>query len=133
MVKGQGIAENRVWAQTCRYVIARAKPVAISCLCLGQSEMIIVRDVLHNVFHAAVQDVAKPVDGVGFYILIMPKSVQLGAVYIIMSIEGVLRNAPFFHRLPQTVILNHPAFTSSAVFLTFLYYRCRIAFRIVCA
>ena len=71
------------------------------------SEPVIVGEMLHNVLDAALQDVAELVDGIDLHVLIVPEPVELGAVYIIMGIKVILRNAPLLHGLPQTVVCYH--------------------------
>ena len=73
----------------------------------ANSEPIIVREMLHDVLDTALQDVAELVDGIDLHILIVPEPIELGAVYIIMGIKIVLRNAPLLHGLPQTVVFYH--------------------------
>jgi hypothetical protein len=62
--------------------------------------MVVIGNVFHDVFHTAMQNVAKLIDGVYFYILILPESVQLGTIDIMMGIQIILRNAARFHGLP---------------------------------
>ena len=71
------------------------------------SEPIIVREMLHNVLNPALQDVAELVYGIDLHVFVVPEPVELGAVYIIMGIKIVLRNAPLLHGLPQTVVCYH--------------------------
>lgn len=71
------------------------------------SEPIIVREMLHDVLDAALQDVAELVDGIDLHVLIVPEPIELGAVYIIMGIKIILGNTPLLHGLPQTVVLYH--------------------------
>ena len=73
----------------------------------ANSEPIIVREMLHDVLDAALQDVAELVDGIDLHVLVVPEPIELGAVYIVMGIKIVLRNTPLFHGLPQTVVLYH--------------------------
>ena len=61
---------------------------------------------LHDILHTTVQNVAQPVDGVGFHIQILAESVKLGAVNIVVRIEVVLRNTTLFHGFPQPVVSN---------------------------
>ena len=74
---------------------------------IANSEPIIVGKMLHNVLNAALQDVAELVYGIDLHVLIVPEPVELGAVYIIMGIKIILRNAPLLHGLPQTVVFYH--------------------------
>ena len=62
--------------------------------------MIIIGNVLHDVLHPAAEDVAKLIDGVDLYILILTKAVDLRPIYIMMGIQIVLGDAPCFHGLP---------------------------------
>ena len=71
------------------------------------SEPVIVWEMLHNVLDAALQDVAELVDGIDLHVLIVPETVELGAVYIIMSVKIILGNTPLLHGLPQTVVCYH--------------------------
>ena len=89
----------------------------------ANSEPVIVREMLHDVLDAALQDVAELVNGVDLHVLIVPEPIELGAVYIIISIKIILRNAPLLHGLPQTVVLYHFCPPS---YLTFLYYPSKI-------
>ena len=73
----------------------------------ANSEPIIVREMLHDVFDAALEDVAELVDGVDLHVLIVPEPIELGAVYIIMGIKIILGNTPLLHGLPQAVVLYH--------------------------
>ena len=68
---------------------------------------IIVRKMLHDVLNPALQDVAELVNGVDLHVLIVPEPVELGAVYIIMSVKIILGNALLLHGLPQTVVCYH--------------------------
>ena len=52
----------------------------------GALKLIFIGDVLHNILHIALQDVAKTVDGVGFHILIVSETIELGAVNIVMGV-----------------------------------------------
>ena len=73
----------------------------------ANSEPIIVREMLHDVLDAALEDVAEFVDGIDLHVLIVPEPVELGAVYIIMGIKIILGNALLLHGLPQTVVCYH--------------------------
>ena len=73
----------------------------------ANSEPIIVREMLHNVLDAALENVAELVDGVDLHVFVVPEPVELGAVYIIMGIKIILGNTPLLHGLPQTVVLYH--------------------------
>ena len=73
----------------------------------ANSEPIIVREMLHDVLDAALQDVAELVDGIDLHVLIVPEPVELGTVYIIMGIKIILGNTPLLHGLPQTVVFYH--------------------------
>ena len=94
-------------------------------------KLIIVGDVLHDILHAAVENIAQLVDGIDLYILVLTEPVDLRTVDIVVGVQVVLCDTAFFHGLPQSVISDH--FNSLPVFyLTFFYYRYRICFRIVC-
>ena len=56
---------------------------------IANSEPIIVREMLHDVLDAALEDVAELVDGIDLHVLIVPEPIELGAVYIIMGIKIV--------------------------------------------
>ena len=73
----------------------------------ANSEPIIVWKMLHDVLNAALQDVAELVYGIDLHVFIVPEPVELGAVYIIVSVEIILRNAPLLHGLPQAVVFYH--------------------------
>ena len=73
----------------------------------ANSEPIIVREMLHDVLDAALEDVAEFVDGIDLHVLIVPEPVELGTVYIIMGIKIILGNTPLLHGLPQAVVLYH--------------------------
>ena len=73
----------------------------------ANSEPVIVWEMLHNVLDATLQDVAELVNGVDLHVLIVPEPVELGAVYIIMSVKIILGNALLLHGLPQTVVCYH--------------------------
>ena len=68
---------------------------------------IIVGKVFHNILDPAVENVAQPVHGVGFNVLVVLQTVYQGAVNIIMCVQVVLCNAPLLHSLPKPVIANH--------------------------
>ena len=89
----------------------------------ANSEPIIVWEMLHDVLNAALQDIAELVYCIDLHVFIVPEPVELGAVYIIMSVQVVLRNAPLLHGLPQTVVLYHFCPPS---YLTFPYYPSKI-------
>jgi hypothetical protein len=74
---------------------------------IASSEPIIVREMLHNVLDAALEDVAELVDGIDLHVLIVPEPIELGAVYIMMGIKIILGNTPLLHGLPQTVVCYH--------------------------
>ena len=75
----------------------------------GGSKFIFVGKMLHDVLYTALQDVAQPVDGVGFHVQILAEPVKLGAVDIVVRIEGVLGDVALFHGFPETVISDHAA------------------------
>ena len=39
--------------------------------------MIVIREVFHDIFHSALENVAKAVDGVDFHILILTQAIDL--------------------------------------------------------
>ena len=47
----------------------------------------------HNIFYVAIQDIAQFIYGIHFYILIMAKSVQLGTVHMITSVQIILSDS----------------------------------------
>lgn len=79
-------------------------------------EMVIIRKVLHDVLNTALQDVAEPIDGIDLNILVLPKPVDLGSVYVEVRVQIILRDAPLLHSLPQTVIFYHPRYPQSLDF-----------------
>ena len=79
----------------------------------ANSEPVIVRKMLHDVFNAALQNIAELVNGVDLDILIIPKPVELGAVYVVMGVQIILGNAPLLHGLPQTVVFYHICVSST--------------------
>lgn len=62
--------------------------------------MVVVGDVLHDIFHRAVEDVAQLVDGVCFHVLVVSETVELRAVYIVVCVEVILGDTLFLHGLP---------------------------------
>ena len=93
-------------------------------------EAIVIREVFHNIFNTALENVAKFVDGINFHIQILAKTIDLRTVYIMMGIQIILCNAPLFHCLPQSIVSDH---LSVPIFcLTFFHYGHKIEFRIVC-
>ena len=74
---------------------------------IANSEPVIVWKMLHDVFNPALQDVAELVNGIDLHVFIMPEPVELGTVYIIISVKIILGNTPLLHGLPQTVVLYH--------------------------
>ena len=63
-------------------------------------EMIIIREVFHDIFHTALEDIAQAIDGVHFHILILTQAIYLGTVDIMVGIQIVLCNSAVFHCLP---------------------------------
>lgn len=47
---------------------------------------IIIGIMRHNIFYAAIQDIAQFIYGIYFYILIVTKSVELGTIHMIFGI-----------------------------------------------
>lgn len=71
------------------------------------SALVFVWDVLHNIFHLAVQDSAKCVDRVGTNTFVALESCDLRGTNAILLDEGILGKALLFHRFPKIVIGNH--------------------------
>ena len=71
-----------------------------------------VRDVLHDVLNAAVQNGAKTVQNQGFHHHIVPQAVKLGVVDAVVFDQGVLADALLLERFPQAVISYHATTTS---------------------
>jgi hypothetical protein len=65
-----------------------------------------------NILNTAVKDVAELVDGVDLYILVVTQAVDLGTVHVVVCVKVILGHVSVFHRLPQTVISDHPAVTT---------------------
>ena len=63
-------------------------------------KLIVIREMLHDLFHAAVENIAELIDGVDFHIFVLAQAIQLWAVYIVVRIQGILRNAAVFHGFP---------------------------------
>jgi hypothetical protein len=70
-------------------------------------ESVIIRNMLHDVFHAAFQNIAQSVNGVDLYVAVMAQTVELCTVYIVTRIQIVLRHTFFLHRFPESVVLYH--------------------------
>lgn len=75
------------------------------------SELIVVRDMLHNILNIALQNIAEFVNCICFHILVVAEAVDLGAVHIEMGVQCVLCDTTFLHCLPETVIFDHNAST----------------------
>lgn len=80
---------------------------------------VVIGEVFHDILYPALQNVAQPIDGVHFYILIMSQAVKQRSCDIVMGVEVILRNTTLFHGFPKLVILYHEIHLSP---LTFLYY-----------
>ena len=70
-------------------------------------KLIIVGDVFHNILDFALKNIAKLIDGIDFYILIMSQAVDLGTIHIIVGVQIVLRDALLPHGFPKTIISDH--------------------------
>ena len=88
-----------------------------------QSEMIVIRNMFHDIFHTAAEDIAELIDGIDFYILIMAKSVELRPVDVMVGVEVILGNTAAFHGLPQTVVANHISSHSCRYIYTIISYQ----------
>jgi hypothetical protein len=75
------------------------------------SKNVVVGDVLHDVLHTAVQDVAESVDGVDLHIFVLAEPVELGAVDVMVGVQVILGNTALFHGFPKSIIFDH-AYTS---------------------
>ena len=64
------------------------------------SETVLVRDMLHNVLHTAVQNVAELINGVDLHMVVVAKPVDLCPIYIEMGIQVILGDTPVLHGLP---------------------------------
>ena len=62
---------------------------------------------LNDIFNPAVQDIAQPIQRVGFHILIVLQTIDERAIDVVVGIQVVLCHAPVFHGLPQLVVGNH--------------------------
>jgi len=70
-------------------------------------KQIIILNMLHDLPDIAVQNIAKPVDGVFLHIAVVSQPIDLRTIYIMVRIKIILRNASFFHGCPQLIIYNH--------------------------
>ncbi len=66
----------------------------------NMSKEVIIVEVYHDILYPAVENITKSVDRVHFYIFIMSKPVNLGAIDIVIRIQIVLSNVFFFHGFP---------------------------------
>ena len=64
------------------------------------SKYIIVGNVLHDILDPAMEDVAQTVDGVGLNIFVLAEAVKLGAVDVVVGVQGILGYAALLHRFP---------------------------------
>jgi hypothetical protein len=71
------------------------------------SEMVVIGEMLHDILDAAVQNVAKTVDGVDLHVPVLAEPVQLGAVDVVVGIEVVLGHAALLHCFPKPIIFDH--------------------------
>ena len=76
--------------------------------------MIVIREVLHDVLHPAVENVAQAVDGVDFQIHVFAEPVQHRAVDVMVGVQVILGNAALFHGFPKSIIFDH-AYTSKKI------------------
>ena len=63
--------------------------------------------ILHNVFHIALQNSAKHIDGVCADAFISFQSCELAGADVVPLDQSVLGDAFFFQDLPEIVISNH--------------------------
>lgn len=73
----------------------------------GCLKMIIVGEVLHDVFHPAMQNIAESADGIDFHIFVPPQPVKLGTVDIVMGVQVILGNSAGLHGRPQLIVFDH--------------------------
>ena len=92
--------------------------------------MIIVREVLHNILHPAIENIAQAVDGVDLQILVSAEPVQHRAVDVMVGVQVILGNAALFHGFPKSIIFDH-GYTSKNI-LTWIHYPHKMVERIVC-
>ena len=71
------------------------------------SKMIVVREVLHNIFHTAVQDIAQAVYGVDFQIHVFAEPIQYRTVDVMVGVQVILGNAAPLHCFPKSIIFDH--------------------------
>jgi hypothetical protein len=64
------------------------------------SKYIIVGNVFHDILDPAMEDVAQAVDGVGLHVFILAEPVKLGAVDVVVGVQGILGYAALLHRFP---------------------------------
>ena len=76
--------------------------------------MIVIGEVLHNIFHPAVENIAQAVDGVDFQILVSAEPVQHRTVDVMAGVQVILGNAALFHGFPKSIIFDH-AYTSKKI------------------
>ena len=69
--------------------------------------MIVIGEVLHNIFHTAVQDIAQAVDGVDFQIHVFAEPIQYRAVDVVVGVQVILGNATLLHCFPKSIIFDH--------------------------
>ena len=73
--------------------------------------MIVIGEVLHNILHTAVENIAQAVDGVDFQIHVFAEPVQHRAVDVMVGVQVILGNAALLHSFPKSIIFDH-AYTS---------------------
>jgi hypothetical protein len=64
------------------------------------SESVVIGNMLHDLFDTALQDVAQPVNGIDFHILVVAQTIQKRSVDVMVGIQVVLRNALLLHGYP---------------------------------
>jgi hypothetical protein len=62
--------------------------------------MVVIGEMLHDILDAAVQNVAETVDGVDLHVPVLAEPVQLGAVDVVVGVQGILGYAALLHRFP---------------------------------
>ena len=66
-----------------------------------------VSHIFHNVLHAAVEDAAENIDGVGADTFVALEAGDLGGADMVFLDEGILGDALFLHKSPQFVVYDH--------------------------
>ena len=68
--------------------------------CSDGSKNIVIGEVLHDVLHTAPENVAQPVDGLDFYVLIVTQPIQERAIDVMVGIQIILGYAALLHGFP---------------------------------